>query len=61
MVVPVAPTKRFASFLLKEREREIEKEKEKERERDKDRVTYKERVKYNTFYSAPSNFNAAFL
>jgi hypothetical protein len=30
MVVPVAPTKRFASFLLKERE--IEKEKEKERE-----------------------------
>jgi hypothetical protein len=34
MVVPVAPTKRFASFLLKEREIEKEKEKEKEKERE---------------------------
>jgi hypothetical protein len=38
MVVPVAPTKIFAFFLLKERE--IEK---RERERQRQRVSYKER------------------
>jgi hypothetical protein len=52
MVVPVAPTKIFAFFLL--RERKIEKEQERERQR----VTYKEREKYSTFF-VTSNFNAS--